>query len=88
MCNPYDLIPVGKGQGDNHDPLSADTSQLAAGQFIEGNMQYEIDRANSKEPALAEMTAKALEVLSKDKDGFFLMVEGGAELTMLPTATI
>lgn len=30
-----------------------------------------------KEPTLKEMTDKALEILSKDKDGFFLMVEGG-----------
>lgn len=29
------------------------------------------------EPTLAEMTAKALELLSRDEDGFFLMVEGG-----------
>lgn len=29
------------------------------------------------EPTLAEMTSKALELLSSDKDGFFLMVEGG-----------
>lgn len=28
-------------------------------------------------PPLAEMTAKAVELLSQDKDGFFLMVEGG-----------
>ncbi|MEH6578077.1 MAG: alkaline phosphatase [Amphritea sp.] len=35
------------------------------------------DDANRTEPTLTEMTAKALEVLSKDEDGFFLMVEGG-----------
>jgi alkaline phosphatase len=28
------------------------------------------------EPALSEMTGKAVQLLSKDKDGFFLMVEG------------
>jgi len=31
---------------------------------------------DSTEPTLAEMTAKALEVLQTDPDGFFLMVEG------------
>ena len=44
-------------------------------------LPYNIDRQNdpgSKEPTLAEMTAKAIEVLSRDPDGFFLMVEGGA----------
>ena len=29
------------------------------------------------EPSLVEMTQKALDILSKDEDGFFLMVEGG-----------
>ena len=40
------------------------------------NFRYEMDREQSEEPSLAEMTAKAIEVLSKDDDGFFLMVEG------------
>jgi alkaline phosphatase len=29
------------------------------------------------QPSLADMTKKALDILSKDKDGFFLMIEGG-----------
>jgi alkaline phosphatase len=32
--------------------------------------------AETREPGLAELTEKALEILSKDEDGFFLMVEG------------
>jgi alkaline phosphatase len=47
------------------------------GLFNNDNMLFEIDRAGSKEPSIAEMTTKALEVLGKDEDGFFLMVEGG-----------
>jgi len=42
---------------------------------------YTIDQQNDPSynlPTLAEMTAKAIEVLSRDPDGFFLMVEGGA----------
>ena len=31
---------------------------------------------NRPEPTLAELTEKAIEILNKDKDGFFLMVEG------------
>jgi alkaline phosphatase len=42
---------------------------------------YDIDRQNdpgsNNFPTLAEMTAKAIEVLSRDPDGFFLVVEGG-----------
>jgi alkaline phosphatase len=47
------------------------------GLFNQRYMLYEIDRKGSTEPSLAEMTAKALEVLSKKEQGFFLMVEGG-----------
>ncbi len=45
-----------------------------------GYSMYDIDRQNdpgSNVPTLAEMTTKAIEVLSRDPDGFFLVVEGG-----------
>ena len=46
------------------------------GLFSSSHMEY--DRARSaNEPGLAAMTGKALDILSKDRDGFFLMVEGG-----------
>jgi alkaline phosphatase len=45
------------------------------------SLTYTIDRQNDPGsndlPTLAEMTAKAIEVLSRDPDGFFLVVEGG-----------
>lgn len=44
--------------------------------FSETDMRFEIDRDSSCEPSLAEMTAKALRQLSKNRKGFFLMVEG------------
>ena len=44
--------------------------------FAESDMSYDIDRDPSKEPSLEEMTRKAIELLSRDKDGFVLMVEG------------
>ncbi|MGN1220485.1 MAG: alkaline phosphatase [Candidatus Cryptobacteroides sp.] len=44
--------------------------------FSETDMRFEIDRDSSREPSLAEMTAKALGQLSKNSKGFFLMVEG------------
>lgn len=47
------------------------------GLFNQSNMLFEIDRKGSTEPSLAEMTTKALEVLRKKEQGFFLMVEGG-----------
>lgn len=46
------------------------------GAFAEADMSYELDRDKKKEPSLAEMTEKAIEILSKNEQGFFLMVEG------------
>ena len=40
------------------------------------DMAYDIDRDPEKQPSMAEMTKKAIELLSKNKNGFFLMVEG------------
>jgi len=39
-------------------------------------MPYDLDRDPEKVPSLEEMTRKAIELLSKNKKGFFLMVEG------------
>lgn len=39
-------------------------------------LAYDFDRDPKKEPSLAEMTDKAIDLLSQDEDGFFLMVEG------------
>lgn len=44
--------------------------------FGERALPYSIDRNPDKVPSLAEMTAKALDLLSKKEAGFFLMVEG------------
>lgn len=44
--------------------------------FSEWSMSNDIDRDPDKEPSLSEMTEKAIEVLSQNKKGFFLMVEG------------
>jgi alkaline phosphatase len=58
-------------------PVSA-TTQLM-GLFDPDHMQFDADRSTgpSGEPSLAEMTAKAIEILSKRGKGFFLLVEGG-----------
>lgn len=38
--------------------------------------EFEIDRVDTEQPSLSEMTAKAIDMLSRNKKGFFLMVEG------------
>jgi alkaline phosphatase len=49
------------------------------GLFEPSHMQWEADRASDPggEPSLADLTAFALAILSRDPDGFFLMVEAG-----------
>nr|MBA5585189.1 alkaline phosphatase [Anaerobacillus isosaccharinicus]QOY38460.1 alkaline phosphatase [Anaerobacillus isosaccharinicus] len=55
----------------------ADTSNgKVLGLFAKAAMTYEIDRVDVEQPSLSEMTKYAIDVLSKDQDGFFLMVEG------------
>ena len=44
--------------------------------FAGEDMAFDLDRDTLAEPTLCEMTEKALSLLSKDKNGFFLMVEG------------
>lgn len=49
------------------------------GSFADADLKYDFDRQSDNDnvqPSLAEMTDKAIEVLNKDEDGFFLMVEG------------
>jgi alkaline phosphatase len=48
------------------------------GMFASSHMEADIDRAEfaPTQPSLAEMTAKALEVLSQNPKGFFIMIEG------------
>ncbi|ORX41501.1 alkaline phosphatase-like protein [Piromyces finnis] len=57
-----------------------DTNVLPVmGLFTPDHMSFEIDRDPKKEPALWEMTDKALRILSKagnNKKGFFLLIEG------------
>lgn len=44
--------------------------------FGQKDMQYDMDRNPNEQPSLAEMTNKAIKTLSKNDNGFFLMVEG------------
>ncbi|XP_071453344.1 alkaline phosphatase, tissue-nonspecific isozyme-like, partial [Hetaerina americana] len=65
-----------KGQFDAINPKHVD--QLL-GLFSYSHMDFEADRDKSDEgdPSLAEMTRKAIQILSKNPQGFFLFVEGG-----------
>lgn len=55
--------------------LPAESNGPVLGLFEPSHMQYEADRTD--EPSIAEMTTAAIERLSSDEDGYYLMVEGG-----------
>ncbi len=57
--------------------IDASKTERLLGLFTSGHMSYDLDRDPAKEPSLAEMTTKAMEVLAKNSKGYFLMVEGG-----------
>jgi alkaline phosphatase len=61
------------------DAVNAGTTNHLLGLFERSHMRYEADRSLdvAGEPSLAEMTAKAIQVLKKNPRGFYLMVESG-----------
>lgn len=67
---------------DREAMMQSDASRIL-GLFADAAMMDGIrdgstrDDPDRTEPTLAEMTRKALDVLSQDENGFFLMVEGG-----------
>jgi len=63
---------------DNRDAMQASSADRVFGAFAHSHMDPEIDRPrlHPEQPTLEEMTLKAIEILSRDPDGFFLMVEG------------
>ncbi|MYM22053.1 sulfatase-like hydrolase/transferase [Duganella sp. FT135W] len=81
-----ELAAKGYAVGANKTDMSA---AVAGKKFIglyssKSHLEYELDRTASPpvgegatQPSLAEMTVKAMDLLSSNKDGYFLMVEGG-----------
>lgn len=65
--------------GAELNAVDAATVGQVLGLFTSSHMSYDADRtANAKdEPSLTEMTEKSIDVLSRNEDGYFLMVESG-----------
>ncbi|MFO7963208.1 MAG: alkaline phosphatase [Desulfobacterales bacterium] len=63
---------------DNRNDMLALNEGPVWGLFDDSHMQPDMDRIHfaRHEPSLAEMVEKAIDILSQDEDGFFLMVEG------------
>lgn len=74
----YKVFLGAENDGFNHYQPQANDKTIAL--FTGSHIPYEIDRLNDPKtniPSLEEMTEKAIDLLSYDQDGFFLMVEGG-----------
>jgi alkaline phosphatase len=61
------------------EALDVSATDHLLGLFNASHMRYEADRSHDAggEPALSEMTARAIEILRKNRRGYFLMVEAG-----------
>lgn len=59
------------------DRVNSSTTTKLVGLFTNSHMNYERDRNPSTEPSLSDMALKALSILQKNPNGFYLMVEGG-----------
>ncbi|WP_346356017.1 alkaline phosphatase [Azotosporobacter soli] len=61
----------------NFKPSGNPANDKLIGLYNNSHLTWDIDRDPAKEPSLAELTQKAVDVLSENNNGFFLMVEGG-----------
>ncbi|XP_041126358.1 alkaline phosphatase-like isoform X2 [Polyodon spathula] len=59
------------------DQVDPEQTDYLMGLFEPGDMQYELTRNNSTDPSITDMVDKAIRVLSRNPQGFFLLVEGG-----------
>ncbi|MFM2563514.1 alkaline phosphatase [Bacillus sp. GX] len=77
-----DLVKVIQEKGydfvETKDALLNAKSKKIWGSFSHNALAFDMDReaTNPEQPTLSQMTEKAIQTLSKDKDGFFLFVEG------------
>ena len=64
---------------EQFDAVDPATTDHLLGLFEPSHVQYEADRAEDTagEPSLTEMTSKALDILSKNDNGYVLQVEAG-----------
>jgi alkaline phosphatase len=72
------LLSRGYQYVDNRDKMMNLTSGKTWGIFANGHMAADINRPYlaPNQPSLEQMTGKAIDLLSQNKNGFFLMVEG------------
>ena len=57
--------------------IDAQTTDYLFGTFGPSHLPYHFEKDPTYDPTLADMTVKAAEILKKNENGFFLMVEAG-----------
>ncbi|WP_421209487.1 alkaline phosphatase [Aeromonas enteropelogenes] len=81
-----DLTAELTAQGYHYVTTKEELSGVNSGKVLglfsaKSHLDYELDRvakgSASTQPSLSEMTAKAIDLLSQNSQGYFLMVEGG-----------
>ncbi|MGY3855853.1 alkaline phosphatase [Aeromonas intestinalis] len=81
-----DLTKELSAQGYQYVTTQSDLAKVQNGKVLglfsaKSHLDYELDRvakgAANTQPSLSEMTAKAIDLLSQNSEGYFLMVEGG-----------
>ncbi|HHP5492455.1 alkaline phosphatase [Aeromonas veronii] len=81
-----DLTAEMKAKGYSYVTTQSELAKVTSGKVLglfssKSHLDYELDRvakgAANTQPSLSEMTAKAIDLLSKNSQGYFLMVEGG-----------
>ncbi len=83
-----DLMAEWNAKSDTHqtitdaagfEAMDFDSDIRVLGLFEPSHMQFELDRAEdgAGEPSISDMTEAAIRRLSRDEDGYVLMVEGG-----------
>ena len=63
---------------ESKDEMQAATGRKVWGMFASSHMEADVDRDEfaPHQPSLAEMTETAIDILSKNKNGFLLLIEG------------
>nr|XP_019950508.1 PREDICTED: alkaline phosphatase-like [Paralichthys olivaceus] len=59
------------------DAVDPDTTDYLMALFEPGDLRFEVERDPSMDPSIVETTEKAIRILQKNPNGFFLLVEGG-----------
>ncbi|XP_065568129.1 alkaline phosphatase-like [Artemia franciscana] len=57
--------------------VNTQSTDYLLGLFSRSHLEYSIDKGEMDEPSLEEMTQAAIDILSREPNGFVLLVEGG-----------